>query len=161
MKCLSSPQACTGSEKKFHPLAYEMRDIWCCGSFQPVPFGTLLVGQGTRGLKHLEPGNTRTITFIVGGKAIHSRMISLTNMTDNRPYTTTFTISPDGQAVVSIGATPQHYARLNPQQLGPLFTLNERTVPTRWQDFQILMWKMEKRMGSSAAPGQPGVWLPR
>jgi hypothetical protein len=77
----------------------------------------------------------------------HSFTDDFSDNHNNRPYTTAFTSGPDGQAIVSIGATPQHYTRLSPQQLGPLFELDERTVPTRWQDFQILMWKMEKQIG--------------
>lgn len=66
---------------------------------------------------------------------------------ENRPYTSAFTPSPDGQAVVAVGATPHHYVRLSPQQLGPLFSLDERTVPTRWQDFETLMWEIERQIG--------------
>jgi hypothetical protein len=77
----------------------------------------------------------------------HSFTDDFSDNHENRPYTSAFTPSADGQAVVSVGASPHHYARLSPQQLGPLFTLDERTVPTRSEDFETLMWEIERQIG--------------
>ncbi len=57
----------------------------------------------------------------------------------DRPYSHSFTLSPDGQSLISSGSPKDQLVRLSPEQLGALFSLEEERVPTRWQDFQTLM----------------------
>lgn len=48
-----------------------------------------------------------------------------------------------GRAIISIGATPQQYLRLDPMKVGrPLFPLDEWNVPTKFQDF----WEIEPQI---------------
>ena len=77
----------------------------------------------------------------------HSFMDDFSENYDKLPYTVAFTISADGQALLSIGKSPQHYARLSPKLGGSFCTLNELNVPSRWQDFQQLMLDIERRIG--------------
>src|SRR5262245_3502056 len=74
-----------------------------------------------------------------GNGLIHCRGKSSSFMDDfsdnhnNQPYTAAFNACEGGQALASVEVPTTHYARLSPQQLGPLYTLDERDVPTRWQ----------------------------
>jgi len=68
------------------------------------------------------------------------------NNHDNCLYTTEFTACEGGQALASVEVPTKHFERLSPQQVWPLYTLDERDVPTRWQDFQTLMWKIERQV---------------
>ena len=97
-------------------------------------------------------------TWLYGMGLIHCRGKShyfsdnLSDCHDNRPYTTAFTPCPDEKAVVSIEASPQRYARLPPQQLGSVFTLDERSVPREWRDLKNLVRNMERVMQPPSRP---------
>jgi hypothetical protein len=65
----------------------------------------------------------------------------------NRPYTAMFTHTGDGQSIVSVGPSPHVLTRLNPNQPGTEFRLEEQTVPTHWTTFSSLIWQIEKQMG--------------
>lgn len=77
----------------------------------------------------------------------HSFTDDFSNNHHNRSYTAAFTPDADGHFIVSVGTDPRHYTRLSPEQLGPLFTLDERTVPTQWREFRKLMREIEKQIG--------------
>lgn len=66
---------------------------------------------------------------------------------DRCQFTMAFAVHADGQGLTSVDADPQEYARLSPHQLGPIYALAERATPTRPQDFQALMWKIETQLG--------------
>jgi hypothetical protein len=89
-------------------------------------------------------------TWLYGMGLIHCRGKShyfsdnLSDCHDNRPYTSAFTPCHDEQAVVSVEASPQRYTRLPPQQLGSIFTLDEKNVPSRWQDLKKLVREIER-----------------
>lgn len=78
------------------------------------------------------------------------------DLSDNhrdRPYSHSFTVSPDGQSLISTDSSKDQLVRLSPEQLGALFSLETEQVPTCWQDFHTLMLRIEKQLGITESMG--------
>jgi hypothetical protein len=71
------------------------------------------------------------------------------------PHTSAYRPTADGQELTSVEAPVQTLARLSPNQLGPLFSLQECGVSTRWQDFESLMFKIERQLKAGEDKGEP------
>lgn len=65
----------------------------------------------------------------------------------NRSYTAMFTHHDDGHSLPPVGRSAERLTRLNLNEPGKIFLLQEHIVHTHWTDFQSLMWQIEKQMG--------------